>query len=417
VVFGTHEETYLALYAAGVFILLSLTGWAAVKRLVRESRQEPSAGRVAAICGTGLAALLASGATVIIFEERFTDGAWLYLVVLPVFWFVFSHYRRRLGPPRSIDNRLGKAIASSNLPPNFGDALYAGVSYANILVPLDQSPQAELALAQAQTMARNYTGTIRLLTVLEGSSGRSDDDEARVYLNDVAEDLGMGGYRWEAAIGRGTPAEVIGAEATAGHVDLVVISTHAHSRLNRWVASHVATDVIHQTTPPLLLIRPTESWRSTRTRFQRVLVTLDGSETAEQVLPHVHEIGSTFGGHVTLLSVSEGSQADDHADKLHRYLSRVAERLAAKAIVASVRIAESAPSQAIFQICEEESIDLIMMVSHGRGGVERQDSIKLGSVVENVIQAAPCPVFLVSATKQPLAATVAGRALAMAEDG
>ena len=36
--FGTHEETYLALYAAGVFILLSMTGWAVTHRLVREIR-------------------------------------------------------------------------------------------------------------------------------------------------------------------------------------------------------------------------------------------------------------------------------------------------------------------------------------------------------------------------------------------
>ena len=47
VAFGTHEETYLALYAAGVFILLGLTGWAAVKRLAREARQRTRIGRLA----------------------------------------------------------------------------------------------------------------------------------------------------------------------------------------------------------------------------------------------------------------------------------------------------------------------------------------------------------------------------------
>ena len=35
--FGTHEETYLAIYAAGVFILLSMTGWAVTKRLIRHA--------------------------------------------------------------------------------------------------------------------------------------------------------------------------------------------------------------------------------------------------------------------------------------------------------------------------------------------------------------------------------------------
>lgn len=47
VLFGTHEETYLAIYAAGVFILLSMTGWkrqqaadAAIKTIIfgRKSR-------------------------------------------------------------------------------------------------------------------------------------------------------------------------------------------------------------------------------------------------------------------------------------------------------------------------------------------------------------------------------------------
>ena len=43
-IFGTHEETYLALYAAGVFILLSMTGWAASKRLFRQLKQNYSTG-------------------------------------------------------------------------------------------------------------------------------------------------------------------------------------------------------------------------------------------------------------------------------------------------------------------------------------------------------------------------------------
>ena len=49
VAFGTHEETYLSLYAAGVFILLSLTGWAAVKRLTRQNRRRMTFPGMAAV--------------------------------------------------------------------------------------------------------------------------------------------------------------------------------------------------------------------------------------------------------------------------------------------------------------------------------------------------------------------------------
>ncbi len=403
VVFGTREETYLTLYAAGVFILLSITAWATVKRLVRETRRKVETARVAALAGTAIAALLSSGATFIIFEERFTQGAWFYLVIIPVMYLGFGYIRRRLGPPKSIDDRLGLALASSILPSTVGDALYSGVGYEDILVPLDQSPGSELALAQAQTIARNYTGTIHLLSVVseaptseEVRQGRSRQG-ATEYLEDVAEDLGAGGYHWDTTVREGIPADVIGEVATTGKVDVVIISTHSRSRLSRWVKSHVTRDVIYQTTPPLLLIRPTDAWSSIRTRFQRLLVPLDGSATAEQVLPHVQEIALKFGGEVTLLAVAEGSESDDHTKKLQAYLDVIGVGLENKGVPTRTQVADAAPVEAILGASEELRSDLIMMVSHGRGGVERMDRVKLGSVVEDVIERAPCPVFMVSA--------------------
>jgi len=64
--FGTNEETYLAIYAAGVFVLLSMTGWAVAKRLIRKVRQKYNFGTVALIFGTIVAAILTTGATGII---------------------------------------------------------------------------------------------------------------------------------------------------------------------------------------------------------------------------------------------------------------------------------------------------------------------------------------------------------------
>ncbi len=410
VALGTHEETYLALYAAGVFILLSLTGWASVKRLIRQNRRQVTLGGLAALGGTIVAALLTSGATAIIFEERFTEGAWLYVVILPILYAAFWRIRRRLGAPHSVENRIGQMISSSYLPPDLSDKLYAGVMYDDILVPLDQSPIAELGLAQAQTMARNYQGRIHLLTVLDGDAPPGElgatalppsQASATEYLTDVVEDLDAGGYPARFEVRTGVAAEEIGAVAKAGEVDLVVISTQGRSRLRRWVLSHVTMDVIHQTTPPLLVIRPTDDWRSTRTRFKKLLVALDGSATAEQVLPHVHEIASKFDSEVTLLSAPEGSQSDDFPDKIKSYLDRIAQLLRDKGVNANPLAVESAPFQAILSVSKEQGSDLIMLVSHGAGGVERQEQVRLGNVVDSLLQEAPCPIFLVSARPEP----------------
>ncbi len=66
VVLGTREATYLAVYAAGVFVLLSMTSWAAVMRLVRHHRVRGSVStrNLAAVM---VAAFFTTTATVVLF--------------------------------------------------------------------------------------------------------------------------------------------------------------------------------------------------------------------------------------------------------------------------------------------------------------------------------------------------------------
>ena len=119
-IFGTHEETYLALYAAGVFILLSMTGWAVTKSLVREIKAEilirtgtPD------LSGTAIAALLTTSATLIIFEERFMEGAWAYFLIDPSrYMLAFTYFRNRIGAPTPEMDYLGHI--NSNLLAGFG---------------------------------------------------------------------------------------------------------------------------------------------------------------------------------------------------------------------------------------------------------------------------------------------------------
>jgi nucleotide-binding universal stress UspA family protein len=348
------------------------------------------------LLGSGAAALLTTGATAIIFEERLKEGAWAYFVLVPTLFFAFAWFRQNLGPPSRVEDRLGRVIAASYLPPNTGRSLYTGVAFRNVLVPLDGSPSAEAALTVAQTIARAYGARIRLLSVVEGGDG-STEASSRAYLDDVTEQLVSGGQAVEPQVEQGDPAEIIGLAARRDGCDLVVMTTHGRRRWQRWFVASVTSDVIYQTTPPLVVLRPTENWHSARTRFSRLLVCLDGSEIAEQVLPYVHELAARFNSHVILLSVQEGSDSETYPDTLHRYLERLAADLRAKGTEVQVVVESSAPAQAILHTARTEAMDTIMMVSHGRGGVARQDFVKLGSVVDLVLQSAECPVFLVSA--------------------
>ncbi len=115
---GTNEESYLPIYAAGVFILLSMTGWAVTKRLIREIRGNFSIGKLLVVIGTIFASILTTGATGIIFEERFVEGAWTYFLFIPILYVIFTYSRNRLGAPSPAMDYLGQL--DSTLLAGFG---------------------------------------------------------------------------------------------------------------------------------------------------------------------------------------------------------------------------------------------------------------------------------------------------------
>ena len=139
--------------------------------------------------------------------------------------------------------------------------------------------------------------------------------------------------------------------------------------------------------------------------FSHILVALDGSNFAEQVLASVEPLAKQFGSRVTLLravtrrsadgdrsaqEVSMGA-TDVHGDAL-RYLAAMQLVLESRGLKVETDLPEGAPSDAILQRGRELGVDLIALTTHGRTGMDR---VLLGSVAEEVTRLAPCPVLLV----------------------
>ena len=162
---GTREETYLSIYAAGVFILLSMTAWATAKRLWRHVRESYDLAHGLTLVGTLLAAFLTSLATVIIFYERFTEGAWMYFVFIPALYGFFTYFRSKLGPPSPLKERLGEiegAMWSLGMVPAHAEESQAPTP------SLASSSQAEISPASTPTTIS--PATIRhILVPLDGS--------------------------------------------------------------------------------------------------------------------------------------------------------------------------------------------------------------------------------------------------------
>lgn len=407
--FGTQEETYLALYAAGVFILLSMTGWAAAKRLLREIRQKFSFPRLISLSGTIVAALLTSAATLIIFDERFFEGAWTYLLLIPALYFVFTFYRHRLGAPTSVEDRLGQLVCEQKHLPDFiNNGAGKEIKLQKILVPLNGSIIAEQSLPLAQSLAREFEADLILASVERTAKkedpGIEESDfiagfDCGEYVRKTAELINDGFTRAECMTGRGDPAAEINRLAGESDADLIIISTRGGFELERLFSASIALRLIQQTGVPVLLLRPTDDWASRFTKFKKIIVALDGSEEAENVLPFVKLLADKFDNEVLLVSVPEGSESDTLAATMEQYLSGIAAELDSEKTSTRVLLGGSGPSRTILSFAESEQADLIVMGTHGRGGQERIDYLPLGSVPTRVMEKTKCPVLLVPAKR------------------
>ena len=141
--------------------------------------------------------------------------------------------------------------------------------------------------------------------------------------------------------------------------------------------------------------------------YKRLLVPLDGSPLAEAALSHAEGLAHQFGSEIVLLRVvvspyaivapdlvlaGTDSNHQQFADQAEQYLKGVAGKLAARNVKARIIACEGPVAEAILDRAKENQIDLIVMSTHGRGGVSRW---VYGSVADRVLQTAPCPVLLI----------------------
>lgn len=147
------------------------------------------------------------------------------------------------------------------------------------------------------------------------------------------------------------------------------------------------------------------------TGFERLLVPLDGSKVAEQVLTYLARL-SRPNAEVTLLrAVASASQlaasagaapvpammdfvqlSDDGRREAQKYLDGVAAQLRKQGQRSRLVVALGGAADAIARAAEETAVDVIAMTTHGRGGIERA---VFGSVADAVVRGSTRPVFLV----------------------
>jgi nucleotide-binding universal stress UspA family protein len=300
--------------------------------------------------------------------------------------------------------------------------------FDNILAPLDGSQLAECVLPHIVATARSFDAEITLLRMLEknqvGASAQLFDllnwqinkTKATLYLEKIKARFQESGLRAQTIVLEGLVAEGITEYAQTQGMKLIILSSHGRNGLTRWGISSITQKVILSAQTSLLIVRAhqqdTQAGELPAIQlYQRILVPLDGSQRAENVLPIITQLAQFHRSQIHLVQVVQTPEMarqmpptpEDidlsnrvvvrNREEAGRYLEQVKSRSYLEGIAVQTHLITSDNAAAeLHQLVEQEHIDMVTLSAHGYSGNHQWP---YGSMVNNFIIYGKVPLLIV----------------------
>ena len=284
--------------------------------------------------------------------------------------------------------------------------------FDRFLVPIDGSALAERAIPYAVALARATHGEIQLLHATPeatAAAGQQAELDMAARLDKIVTELRRQGIRTGSHTLGGDAATAIIKAANSAPTSVLVMSTHGRGGLGRWLYGSVAEQVLRDADLPILLISAGADYSWPTGRPLKILVPLDGSETAEAAIESARRIGKSLEADAIFVRIIESSQSPDLIfDPAHfrldrpvmdsgqtaarEYLDNVASQPASPFHAVDTIVEEGNPATRIAALARQEDVDLIVMATHGRTGLAR---LVMGSVATATVHRAHVPILIV----------------------
>src|SRR5271165_2261050 len=144
--------------------------------------------------------------------------------------------------------------------------------------------------------------------------------------------------------------------------------------------------------------------------FKRILFATDFSEASERALAYAIAIARRCSSELSVVHVIPPEPRDQvPLERLPRELNRrrleaelqmknIAERTGIDDLNPQLLLEQGRVWDVVASIIQREQVDLLVLGTHGRGGLKK---LALGSVAEEVLRLAPCPVLTVGPHVRP----------------
>ncbi len=300
--------------------------------------------------------------------------------------------------------------------------------FDTILVPLDGSQLADCVLPHVLAMARSFNAEVTLLRMLEknqtGTSAQLFDllnwqinkTRSNLYLDKLKTRLQESKVRTQAVVLEGLVADGITEYAQNYGMKLIILSSHGRNGLTQWGISSITQKIILSAQTSLFIVRarqyrtPSDELLETPV-YQRILVPLDGSQRAENVLPIIKQLAQFHKAQIHLVQVIQMPEMarqmpptpEDielsnrvvarNQEEAEQYLEQRKSRSYLEGVIVQTHLLTNANvAVALHQLADQERIDLVGLSAHGYSGNHQWP---YGSLVNNFILYGKVPLLVV----------------------
>ena len=292
--------------------------------------------------------------------------------------------------------------------------------WERILIPLDGSDLAELAIPYTEELAGAFNAEVVLVYVSEPAESQYRHMH-QLYIEEMSEKMGshIKDYRVgmvNPIVLSGEPAEEIIDYADKNDVSLIIMASHGRSGMTPWATGSVTNKVLHATKVPVLLIRATKSPQRAPGKhlLNRILLPLDGSEAGEAAVPYIQELIDRLESEVILLGVAPAGQhvrtvggldyilyPEQHLELVKaeagKYFDKVCHSLTGTKGTIGVELKVGDVAREIIKLAEETNTSLIAISAHGHSGIEKW---VFGSIAHKILQVSNIPILVVRAPRR-----------------
>lgn len=272
-------------------------------------------------------------------------------------------------------------------------------SIATIVVPLDGSNLAELALPIATAIAGPSGARISLTTVALSYQVPVDsqvDVLTRGRLNIAHTELQARFSNVTKTVLAGDPVQEISNHASAIGADLIVMATHGRSGIRKLLLGSVTNSLLSMSRVPTVVVRGAETDQvesiADPATINRIVLPLDGSETGLIAVPYALELARLLEAETVIVHVDEGVNSGRVRDQIEV----VKHRFESAGLASRPLLATGNPGQAIAETAAENPFSMVVMSSLSATGIAK--GTHRGSVADYVIKHSTAPVLIVPPT-------------------